>query len=95
MDGLKKDFPPGLDYSVVYNPTEFIQASVDAVIHTLFEAILLVFFFMFIFLQNWRATLIPTIAVPVVLLGALAVLYAAGFTINTLTLFGMAHGVLL
>ncbi len=69
--------------------TPFIQASVEQVIHTLFEAVVLVVIVMFLFLQNWRATLIPTIAVPVVLLGSLAVLYTAGFTINTLTLFGM------
>ena len=89
MDEISKQFPP--DVKVVYplDTSPFVELSVEQVVHTLFEAIVLVFLVMLLFLQNWRATLIPTIAVPVVLLGTFAVLLAAGFTINTLTLFGM------
>ncbi|APL93939.1 multidrug efflux RND transporter permease subunit [Sphingobium indicum] len=86
---LSKTFPAWVRYDFPVDNSTFVKLSVEQVIHTLFEAILLVFVVMFLFLQNWRATLIPTIAVPVVLLGSLAILYAAGFTINTLTLFGM------
>ncbi|MEJ7927846.1 efflux RND transporter permease subunit [Sphingobium sp. AN641] len=86
---LSKDFPPWVKYEFPVDNSTFVRLSVEQVIHTLIEAILLVFVVMFLFLQNWRATLIPTIAVPVVLLGSMAVLYAAGFTLNTLTLFGM------
>ena len=86
---LSRTFPGWVKYDFPVDNSTFVRLSVEQVIHTLFEAILLVFVVMFIFLQNWRATLIPTIAVPVVLLGSLAILYAAGFTINTLTLFGM------
>jgi len=86
---LSRNFPIWVKYDFPIDNSTFVKLSVEQVIHTLVEAIMLVFVVMFIFLQNWRATLIPTIAVPVVLLGSLAVLYAAGFTINTLTLFGM------
>jgi hydrophobe/amphiphile efflux-1 (HAE1) family protein len=86
---LSKSFPPWVKYDFPVDNSTFVKLSVEQVISTLFEAILLVFVVMFVFLQNWRATLIPTIAVPVVLLGSFAVLYVAGFTINTLTLFGM------
>jgi HAE1 family hydrophobic/amphiphilic exporter-1/multidrug efflux pump len=86
---LSKNFPVWVKYDFPVDNSTFVRLSVEQVIHTLVEAVLLVFVVMFLFLQNWRATLIPTIAVPVVLLGSLAVLYAAGFTINTLTLFGM------
>lgn len=86
---LSASFPTWVKYDFPVDNSTFIQLSVEQVIHTLVEAIMLVFVVMFVFLQNWRATLIPTIAVPVVLLGSLAILYAAGFTINTLTLFGM------
>ena len=86
---LSKNFPSWVKYDFPVDNSTFVKLSVEQVIHTLFEAVLLVFVVMFLFLQNWRATLIPTIAVPVVLLGSLAILYAAGFTINTLTLFGM------
>ena len=89
IDTLSKNFPAWVKYDFPVDNSTFVRLSVEQVIHTLFEAVLLVFVVMFLFLQNWRATLIPTIAVPVVLLGSLAVLYAAGFTINTLTLFGM------
>ncbi|MDO7835415.1 efflux RND transporter permease subunit [Sphingobium sp. HBC34] len=89
VDRLSKNFPGWVKYDFPVDNSTFVRLSVEQVIHTLFEAVLLVFVVMFVFLQNWRATLIPTIAVPVVLLGSLAVLHAAGFTINTLTLFGM------
>ena len=89
MEELKKDFPPGLDYSVVYNPTEFIQASVDAVIQTLFEALLLVVIVVIMFLQTWRAAIIPLLAIPVSLIGSFAVMAAVGISFNTLSLFGL------
>lgn len=89
VNGLSKNFPVWVKYDFPVDNSTFVRLSVEQVIHTLFEAVLLVFVVMFVFLQNWRATLIPTIAVPVVLLGSLAVLSIAGFTINTLTLFGM------
>jgi len=84
-----RSFPPGYEYNFPYDTTDFIKLSVDEVVKTLFEAIVLVVIVMFIFLQSWRATLIPTIAVPVVILGTFAILGAFGFTINTLTLFGL------
>jgi len=86
---LSKQFPADVKVAYPVDNSTFIKLSVEQVIHTLFEAIILVFVVMFVFLQNWRATLIPTIAVPVVLLGTFAILLASGFTINTLTLFGM------
>jgi len=86
---LATSFPADIKVEYPVDNSTFIKLSVEQVIHTLFEAIILVFVVMFIFLQNWRATLIPTIAVPVVLLGSFAILHVAGFTINTLTLFGM------
>ncbi len=89
MEDLKKNFPPGIDYTVVYNPTEFIQASVDAVIHTLFEALILVVIVVILFLQTWRAALIPLLAIPVSLIGSFAVMSAVGISFNTLSLFGL------
>ncbi|HKY80569.1 MAG TPA: efflux RND transporter permease subunit [Sphingobium sp.] len=89
VEDLSKTFPSWVKYDFPVDNSTYVKLSVDQVVHTLIEAILLVFVVMFLFLQNWRATLIPTIAVPVVLLGSLAVLHVAGFTINTLTLFGM------
>jgi HAE1 family hydrophobic/amphiphilic exporter-1/multidrug efflux pump len=86
---IATQFPSDVKVAYPLDNSEFVKLSIEEVVHTLFEAIVLVFFVMFLFLQNWRATLIPTIAVPVVLLGAFAVLYYAGFTLNTLTLFGM------
>ena len=83
------DFPDGYKYSYPQDSTAFIKLSVEEVVITLFEAIVLVVIVMFVFLQNWRATLIPAIAVPVVLLGTFGVLAACGFSINTLTLFGL------
>ncbi len=82
-------FPPDVKVVYPYDSTPFVRLSVRQVIETLIEAVVLVFVVMFLFLQNWRATLIPTIAVPVVLLGTFAVLQVAGYSINTLTLFGM------
>jgi multidrug efflux pump len=84
-----KKFPAGFDYDFPQDVTEFIKLSVEEVVWTLIEAIILVVIVMFIFLQSWRATLIPTIAVPVVLLGTFAIFAIAGFTINTLTMFGL------
>jgi len=89
MDEMKKDFPKGLDYAIVYDPTQFIDKSIEAVIHTLFEAVLLVVLVMIIFLQSWRAALIPVIAIPVSLIGTFAVMQVFGFSINNLTLFGL------
>lgn len=86
---LEQLFPQGLEVVYPYDTTPFVKLSIEGVVHTLLEAIVLVFFVMYLFLQNFRATLIPTIAVPVVLLGTFAVLYAFGFTINTLTMFAM------
>ncbi|WP_027359574.1 efflux RND transporter permease subunit [Desulforegula conservatrix] len=86
---LSKFFPPGMKAVYPYDTTPFVKISIEEVIITLAEAILLVFLVMYLFLQNFRATLIPTIAVPVVLLGTFAVLKACGFSINTLTMFAM------
>lgn len=88
-----KSFPPGMAYSIPYNPTEYIQASIEAVYHTLFEAIILVALVVLLFLQSWRATIIPLIAVPVSLVGSLAMLAAFGFSLNNLSLFGMVLAV--
>jgi hydrophobe/amphiphile efflux-1 (HAE1) family protein len=88
-----KSFPPGMAYSIPYNPTEYIQASIEAVYHTLFEAIVLVALVVLLFLQSWRATIIPLIAVPVSLVGSLAMLAAFGFSLNNLSLFGMVLAV--
>ena len=89
MELLKKNFPRGLDYAVAYDPTVFVKKSIDAVIHTLFEAILLVVLVVLIFLQTWRASIIPLAAVPVSLVGTFAVMSALGFSINALSLFGL------
>ena len=89
MDKLAPFFPPGLQLIYPYDTTPFVRVSIDEVVKTLFEAIVLVFLVMYLFLQNFRATLIPTIAVPVVLLGTFGILSAAGYSINTLTMFGM------
>ena len=89
VEELSRYFPHGLEAKVAYETTPFVKASITDVVKTLLEAILLVFLVMYLFLQNFRATLIPTIAVPVVLLGTFTVLYACGFSINTLTMFAM------
>ncbi|WP_371227648.1 efflux RND transporter permease subunit [Roseovarius sp. 2305UL8-3] len=89
MEDLSRDFPAGLEYRVVYNPTEFIAASVSAVYQTLFEAVLLVVAVIIIFLQKWRTAIIPLLAIPVSLIGTFAVMLALGYTLNLLTLFGL------
>ncbi len=89
MAELGKNFPPGMKVIYPYDSTPFVKISIEEVVQTLIEAVFLVFIIMFLFLQNIRATLIPTIAVPVVLLGTMGVLAAAGFSINTLTMFAL------
>ncbi|MDX2199583.1 MAG: efflux RND transporter permease subunit, partial [Phycisphaerae bacterium] len=89
MDELKRNFPDGLEYSVVYDPTVFVRSSIKAVVVTLFEAVLLVVIVVILFLQTWRASIIPLAAVPVSLIGTFAVMLALGFSINMLTLFGL------
>ncbi|WP_111498466.1 efflux RND transporter permease subunit [Marinobacter bohaiensis] len=89
IDELSAYFPEGLEVQYPYDTTPFVKISIEEVVKTLFEGIVLVFLVMYLFLQNFRATLIPTIAVPVVLLGTFGILFACGFTVNTLTMFGM------
>ncbi|MGK7864628.1 efflux RND transporter permease subunit [Falsiroseomonas sp. E2-1-a4] len=89
IESLRPNFPPGLQAVYPLDTTPFVRLSITSVVVTLIEAVVLVFLVMFLFLQNLRATLIPTLAIPVVLLGTFAVLSAAGFTINTLTMFGL------
>jgi multidrug efflux pump len=89
MSELKRNFPATLRWEVPFDSTPFINASIESVIHTLVEAMVLVFVVMFLFLQNWRATVIPAVVVPIALLGACLGLYAFGFSINTLSLFAM------
>ena len=89
MEEIKKKFPPGIDYVIPFDTTKFVDASIHEVVVTLIEAMLLVAAVVFIFLQSWRATLIPLIAVPVSLIGTCAGLWVFGFSINTLTLFAM------
>jgi hydrophobe/amphiphile efflux-1 (HAE1) family protein len=89
MDELAKDFPAGLKYTVVYNPTEFIQQSVDAVVETIGEAVILVVLVVILFLQTWRAAVIPIIAIPVSLIGTFFFMAMFGFSLNNLSLFGL------
>ena len=89
MAQLKKEFPQGVDYGIVYDPTVFVRGSIEAVAHTLLEAILLVVLVVILFLQTWRASIIPLVAVPVSLIGTFAVMYLIGFSLNALSLFGM------
>ena len=89
MAGLKPNFPPGLDYKVIYNPTEFVKASIDEVEKTLLIAVALVVLVVLVFLQSWRAALIPIIAIPVSLIGTCAVMAAFHFSLNNLSLFGL------
>src|ERR1700751_342767 len=89
MDELAGQFPPGVSYRSDYDATVFVRESITAVIHTLFEAIALVVLVVIVFLQTWRASIIPLIAVPVSVVGTFAVLYLLGFSINTLSLFGL------
>jgi multidrug efflux pump len=86
---LKKDFPEGVNYQIVYDPTVFVRGSIHAVVHTLLEAILLVVVVVILFLQTWRASIIPLIAVPVSLIGTFAVMHLFGFSLNALSLFGL------
>ena len=89
MQELKKDFPQGVEYRIVYDPTVFVRGSIHAVVHTLLEAILLVVVVVILFLQTWRASIIPLIAVPVSLIGTFAVMHLFGFSLNALSLFGL------
>jgi multidrug efflux pump len=89
MKELKEHFPPGVDYSIVYDTTPFINESISEVRETLFDAIVLVAVVVLVFLQNWRSSLIPLVAVPVAVIGTFAVMAAMGFSLNNLTLFGL------
>jgi multidrug efflux pump len=89
MAKLAKDFPQGVSYEIVYDPTVFVRESIDAVVHTLFEALALVVLVVLLFLRTWRASIIPLAAVPVSLVGTLAVMHAFGFSLNALSLFGL------
>ena len=89
MERLKQAFPAGIEYRIVYDPTVYVRESINAVVVTLFEAILLVVIVVVVFLQTWRASIIPLVAVPVSLIGTFAVMLAFGFSLNTLSLFGL------
>ncbi|EJM62270.1 cation/multidrug efflux pump, partial [Pseudomonas sp. GM49] len=89
MAELKKNFPEGMDYEIVYDPTIFVRSSIEAVVHTLFEALILVVLVVILFLQTWRASIIPLVAVPVSLIGTFAVMHLFGFSLNALSLFGL------
>jgi multidrug efflux pump len=89
MEQLKPDFPQGMSYSIVYDPTRFVQTSISKVIETLIIAVLLVVLVVILFLQTWRASIIPLIAVPISIVGTFAFLLVLGYSINTLTLFGL------
>ncbi len=89
MEQLQRDFPQGLEYRIAYDPTVFVRASLAAVVQTLLEAIVLVVIVVVLFLQTWRASVIPLVAVPISLIGTLAVMYLLGFSLNTLSLFGL------
>jgi multidrug efflux pump len=89
MAEIKKNMPDGVDYRIVYDPTQFVRSSIEAVVHTLFEAIVLVVLVVILFLQTWRASIIPLLAVPVSIVGTFAVMHLFGFSINALSLFGL------
>jgi HAE1 family hydrophobic/amphiphilic exporter-1 len=89
LDTAARSFPPDMAYRIPYNPTQYIAASIEAVEHTLFEAVILVALVVLLFLQSWRAALIPIIAIPISLVGSFAVLAAFGYSLNNLSLFGM------
>jgi len=89
MEEMSKRFPEDLEYKIAYNPTKFIQKSIDQVYHTIFEAVLLVIFVILLFLQSWRAAIIPILAIPISLIGTFAAMQALGFSLNNLTLFGL------
>lgn len=89
MDELAKGMPEGVEYRIAYDPTQFVRASIESVVHTLLEAVLLVVLVVILFLQTWRASIIPLLAVPVSVVGTFAVLHLLGFSINALSLFGL------
>ncbi|THK37475.1 multidrug efflux RND transporter permease subunit [Ensifer sp. MPMI2T] len=89
MAELKQTMPEGVDYEIVYDTTQFVRASIESVVHTLLEAIALVVLVVIVFLQTWRASIIPLVAVPVSIVGTFAVMYVFGFSINALSLFGL------
>jgi len=89
METMSKSFPPGLEYRIIYNPTEFISQSISAVFETLLEAIALVVLVVIVFLQRWRAAVIPVLAIPVSLIGTFAILLGVGYSLNNLSLFGL------
>jgi multidrug efflux pump len=89
MERLKKSFPEGVDYSIVYDPTVFVRESIQAVGHTFIEALILVVIVVLVFLQTWRASIIPLLALPVSLVGTFSVMLLLGFSLNTLSLFGL------
>src|SRR5207249_11512928 len=89
MEQLKQRFPPGLDYRIVFDTTGFTRESIRAVVHTLIEAMSLVVLVVVLFLQTWRASIIPLLAVPVSLIGTFAAMAAMGFSLNNLSLFGL------
>lgn len=89
MERLKKSFPEGVDYSIVYDPTVFVRESIHAVGHTFIEALILVVLVVLVFLQTWRASIIPLLALPVSLIGTFSIMLALGFSLNTLSLFGL------
>ncbi|HEY2189758.1 MAG TPA: efflux RND transporter permease subunit, partial [Caldimonas sp.] len=89
MADIKKAMPDGVDYEIVYDPTQFVRASIESVVHTLLEAVALVVLVVILFLQTWRASIIPLIAVPVAIVGTFGVMHVFGFSINALSLFGL------
>jgi multidrug efflux pump len=89
MEQLKKNFPEGVDYAIVYDPTIFVRGSIRAVVHTLLEALAMVVLVVIVFLQTWRASIIPLLAVPVSIVGTFAIMHVFGFSINALSLFGL------
>ena len=89
MVGLKRDFPPGLDYKIIFNPTDYVRASINEVVKSLFLAVALVVLVILLFLQTWRAAIIPIVAIPVSLVGSCAVLAVFGYSLNNLSLFGL------
>ncbi len=93
MEELSKSFPAGVEYTIVYNPTQFIAESVKAVNHTIFEAVVLVVFVVVLFLQTWRASIVPVVAIPISLVGTFAILAALGYSLNNLSLFGLVLAV--
>lgn len=93
MEELKQNFPEGVDYAIVYDPTVFVRGSIEAVVHTLFESLVLVVLVVIVFLQTWRASIIPLLAVPVSIVGTFAAMHIFGFSINALSLFGLVLAV--